>query len=82
MFARLKTFCVHAPEVDEKGEVIDQYFHPSSRTTTDEEKKAIIDEAKKDILEQLSKISITNPILVDDLIKLRFRIKKWFGDSS
>jgi hypothetical protein len=41
-----------------------------------------ITEAKKDIHEKLSKISIVNPILVDDLIELRRTVKKYFGETK
>ena len=59
MFTYVKTVCVHSPEVDEKGEVVDQYIHPSSRPTTDEEKKQILDEAKKDLKKRLKNTSQT-----------------------
>ena len=83
MFTHLKTFCVHAPEVDDKGEVIDQYLHPSSRQTTDEEKKAIIDEAKKDIYYHLSFDDYKDvKVPYDEIQDLLDKIVKWFGDST
>jgi hypothetical protein len=41
-----------------------------------------LDEAKQDLFEQLHKVSITNPLIVDELIELRLRFKKWFGSDS
>ena len=38
-----------------------------------------IDEAKKDIQPLLEKLSITNAILIDDLIELRNKFRIWFG---
>ena len=84
LFAKLKTFCVHSPEVDETGEVIDQYIHPSSRATTDEEKKQIVDEAKNDIENEACfeaySYSLTE---AEESIIIPLRIwNKWFDNSE
>jgi len=73
MFAKLKTFCIHAPEVDEKGEVIDQYFHPSNRSTTDEEKKVILNEAKEEIWDAIAHKRYYDYYDI---------IRKWFGENE
>jgi len=70
MFALVNTFCIHSPEVNEEGEVVNQYIHPTVRHTTDEEKKAIINEAKKEIFFHLEK---------EDKVGLYFSLKKWLG---
>ena len=86
MFTHLKTVCVHSPEVDEKGEVVDQYIHPSSRPTTDEEKKQILDEAKKDFPHCYDckyggyGCELKDPDS-DSCPKMQWKVK-WFGDST